>query len=89
ATARGFSAARDHSQLVRIFVNEAQCGTLQLRTQMQTSRATCPPAALRKGDNMVRLHIAAPARPADLGEDDNRRLGMELRSLSVLPAGTP
>jgi hypothetical protein len=78
------SPAPDRRQEIAVAANGQSCGTLIVAAGKERARTTCPAAAFHAGDNHVHLRIAHPARPSDLGDnDDTRELGLGLRTLTI------
>lgn len=85
--ARSFSRAKDHRQQVTITSNDQFCGKFVLSDRTRHGEVLCPAGALRNGDNVLRLAIAHPTRPIDLGlGQDRRHLGVGLETLVISPA---
>ncbi|HKM61273.1 MAG TPA: hypothetical protein VJY39_02170 [Acidisphaera sp.] len=81
------SPAADRKQTVDVAANGRACGQMAVTASRPHAAVTCPAGALRAEDNMLRLHIARPTRPIDIGlsADDPRRLGLGLQTLAVTP----
>ena len=85
--ATSFSPAADRNQVVTLLANGRVCGQLVVSDGKHRAEVTCPTGALRTGNNVIRLRIANPARPKDLGTSaDNRRLGLGLSTLIITPS---
>jgi len=83
-----FSPATDRRQEVTVTANGRDCGRLVLADGKQHDKVSCPAGALRSGNNAIRFRIAHPARPIDLGiNNDPRYLGFGLKVLTLAPAG--
>lgn len=86
--ATSLSPAPDQKQVVTVLANNRGCGPLVVTQTAPRAEVVCPDGALHGGNNVLRLRIAAPTRPRDLGiNDDSRRLGVGLRAL-VLQVAT-
>jgi hypothetical protein len=84
--ANSLSPAADRRQVATVFANNQTCGRLVVTTGQPHAEVTCPAGVLRAGDNALRLRIAHPTRPIELGiNGDVRRLGLGLISLTVTP----
>lgn len=82
--ANSLSLAADRRQVATVFANDTTRGRLVVTTEQHLAEVTCPACALRAGDNALRLSIADPTRPIDLGINGDVRL-LGLISLTVTP----
>ena len=84
--ARSPSPAANGNQEATVVANGHVCGTFVITSSRAHAQVTCPPGALRAGENMLRLDITRPARPIDRGmNNDERLLGLGLQTLIVTP----
>ena len=84
--ASSLSRAADRKQVAAVIANGHACGQFVVTSSWPHAEVTCPPGALRAGDNMLRFNIARPTRPIDLGiNNDDRHLGLGLQTLTVTP----
>ena len=84
--ADSLSTEPDRKQVVSVVANGHACGQFVVTKNQQHAEVTCPAGSLHAGDNMLRLNIAHPTRPVDLGINaDHRQLGLGLRSLALTP----
>ncbi len=84
--AESLSRAADRRQVASILANGHPCGRLVVTATHPRAEITCPAGALRAGDNVLRLRIAHPTRPIDLGVNtDRRHLGLGLKTLTLTP----
>ena len=75
--AMSFSAAPDRRQDIAIDANGRDCGVVVIATGRQRGQVICPAGSFQDGSNILRLHVASPARPVDLHvNQDSRRLGL-------------
>jgi hypothetical protein len=82
--ADSFSPTPDRRQSVNVIANGHVCGRLTLAAGKPHAEVICPTGALHTIDNMVSFRIAHPARPIDLGiNDDERLLGLGLRTVTL------
>ena len=82
------SPPADRRQVATVTANGRVCGRLVVALHRPRAGVTCPAGALRAGDNMLRLRIARPTRPIDLGfGPDRRHLGIGLKTLTLTPDG--
>jgi hypothetical protein len=80
------SPAPDRKQKVDVVANGIACGQFVVTESQPHAEVRCPANALGAGDNMLRFHIANPARPIDLGLNaDSRQLGLGLKRLTLTP----
>jgi hypothetical protein len=88
--ASSLSPAADRQQAAVVVANGHVCGELVVTLSRPNAQVVCPPSAFRAGDNVLRLKIARPTRPIDLGVNaDVRRLGLGLQTLTVAPIAAP
>jgi hypothetical protein len=88
--ASSLSPAADREQAALVSANGHVCGQLVVTSNQPNALVTCPAGALRVGDNMLRLNVARPTRPSELGVDaDERRLGLGLQTMTLMPIATP
>lgn len=81
------SPPADRRQEATVTANGHDCGRLVVALHQPHAEVTCPAGALHAGDNMLRLRIARPTRPIDLGFSiDRRHLGLGLVRLVVVPS---
>jgi len=86
--ANPLSPRADRRQVATIFANGQLCGRLAVTRSHPRAAVTCPAGTLHAGDNALRLRIARPTRPIDLGLNaDRRHLGLGLISLTLVPSG--
>ncbi|HEX4042036.1 MAG TPA: hypothetical protein VHY10_10075 [Xanthobacteraceae bacterium] len=86
-TAMGFSPASDHRQDIAVDANGDDCGTFSVANGREQAEIVCPVVAFHAHSNALRLRIANPARPSDVGHStDERELGLGLKSLTVMTA---
>jgi hypothetical protein len=84
--AASMSSAADRKQAVNVIVNGQACGQLVVTASRPLAAVTCPAGAFRTEYNMLRLGIARPARPIDVGVNEDRRLlGLGLIALTLMP----
>ena len=83
----GYTGVMGHPQHVLLFANGAQVAAWAIPNQVPaTLRATIPLAALSPGPVVLRLAVAAPARPSNFGIiSDTRQLGVFLTSVKLSP----
>ena len=81
--ADSISLEADRRQVASVVANDHACGQLVVTRRQTRAAVTCPAGAFRVGSNMVRLDIASPTRPIDIGENgDSRHLGLGLKTLT-------
>ena len=84
--ATSLSPFADQGQAAAVTANGHGCGRLVVSLHRPRAAVTCPAGALHAGDNVLRLRIARPTRPIDLGLGaDRRHLGLGLKALTVAP----
>jgi hypothetical protein len=82
--ADSFSPTPDRRQSVTVVANGHVCGRLTLAAGKPHAEVICPTGAFHINDNVLNFRIAHPARPIDLGvNDDERLLGLGLRTVTL------